>query len=1054
MKKVIKHPKKMKNAMYVVFGVFALALFGITRSNPSYASDWLILDDALDIITVWNVIENSSPENNEWENKIKGENQEQKENQDSEDLVDDELEDKWEEYQKIDKENIEDNNIESEKILNWEDINSDGRNEDWNNTVVKSPNKTIKAFEVWQLVTTSDWCYTWKTLWEWKIEIVKFNKSCKTNNLVIPDEINWYVVTKIWTWVFEYYFEYDEKIESITIPNSVEVIGERSFYYVNYPNSISINLPTNLKFIGKEAFMHSALTWNFVFPEWLEYIWERSFMWIHDNWVFSNLIIPDSVIYIGEYAFNSSPVYNLHIWSWLKEIWNYAFQSCKIWELYIPDNVEKIWSRAFESNTLMTRVEIGSWNGYLEIWDSVFWWTSITDFSINKDTLYLKNNTSWSATSYWSYYTNVNITLNNYLRDKDTDGILGSTSNCVSNGNNSFVCTDPLKADLVLSWNAFSWELSWASWGDLYVKSFKYPETVTKLSNNFLYWRYYWTGLIVPWSVKEITNNAFNQSKIQYLVLGEWVEIVWTWAFSSNYSLTGIVFPSTLKEIWYRAFRYSNNLLDLDIPWNVKIIWAEAFENSNKLKNIKFSEWLEEIWTWSFLNLNNEIDAINLPDSIKFIWDYAFCNTIYNPETKQNDIVFRQITWYITNDLSQDIIDNSYNTCINYIRKYKIDFTWNSNLITYPERQIVNLNEVTINPNTPKIEWYTFWWYKQWEDVPYDFSTPVTENIILEAKLSKNSYRVIYQDDNWTIIEEKIVEFEDSIPQISPTKECNVFSWWDTELPETMPAHDITLKAIWNYTCSRSSWGGWWVKKSESATREIAVDTSTDQEHNSANEEQKTETSSNLEKIKNQEIGQEIAIDWWTQKTVVVKNTEIVATVRNTTHSSSSRFTKEENDAYSFAKWNGITTTDSIDNAKMNTELTRIQMAKMLSNYAVNVLWQEPDVSKWIVKFDDVTNKMDDQYDNAVTKAYQLWIMWQNMKNNEFRPNDEVTRAEFASALSRLLYKTEEWNYKWTWKYYIPHVAKLYNEWIINKTDPKIKEKRWYVMTMLMRTVQ
>jgi hypothetical protein len=30
------------------------------------------------------------------------------------------------------------------------------------------------------------------------------------------------------------------------------------------------------------------------------------------------------------------------------------------------------------------------------------------------------------------------------------------------------------------------------------------------------------------------------------------------------------------------------------------------------------------------------------------------------------------------------------------------------------------------------------------------------------------------------------------------------------------------------------------------------------------------------------------------------------------------------------------------------------------------------------------------------------------VKDNEFRPNDEVTRAEFASALSRLLYQTEE----------------------------------------------
>jgi hypothetical protein len=33
-------------------------------------------------------------------------------------------------------------------------------------------------------------------------------------------------------------------------------------------------------------------------------------------------------------------------------------------------------------------------------------------------------------------------------------------------------------------------------------------------------------------------------------------------------------------------------------------------------------------------------------------------------------------------------------------------------------------------------------------------------------------------------------------------------------------------------------------------------------------------------------------------------------------------------------------------------------------------------------------------------------------------------------------------------------VAKLYNEWIINKMNPVLKEKRWYVMTMLMRTVK
>jgi hypothetical protein len=136
----------------------------------------------------------------------------------------------------------------------------------------------------------------------------------------------------------------------------------------------------------------------------------------------------------------------------------------------------------------------------------------------------------------------------------------------------------------------------------------------------------------------------------------------------------------------------------------------------------------------------------------------------------------------------------------------------------------------------------------------------------------------------------------------------------------------------------------------------------------------------------------------------------------------------------------------------MNSNITRIEMAKMLSYYAINVLWKTPDTSKTI-KFKDVSNRKDKQYDNWVTLAYQLWIMWQNVKNNKFRPNDEVTRAELVTSLSRMLYWTPEWTNKWTSKYYEPHMAKLYNEWIITNTDPNLKEKRWYLMTMLMRSV-
>ena len=160
-------------------------------------------------------------------------------------------------------------------------------------------------------------------------------------------------------------------------------------------------------------------------------------------------------------------------------------------------------------------------------------------------------------------------------------------------------------------------------------------------------------------------------------------------------------------------------------------------------------------------------------------------------------------------------------------------------------------------------------------------------------------------------------------------------------------------------------------------------------------------------------------------------------------------YSDEMNQAYQFAYYYWITTKTSIRDADMNWHLTRIAMAKMLSQYAINVLGKTPDTTRQN-KFNDMSEKLDSEYDDWVTLAYQLWIMWINMPSNKFRPYDEVTRAEFTTALSRLLYNLPDW----TDKYYSTHIYKLYNEWIITVTDPTMKELRGYVMLMLMRSAK
>ena len=137
----------------------------------------------------------------------------------------------------------------------------------------------------------------------------------------------------------------------------------------------------------------------------------------------------------------------------------------------------------------------------------------------------------------------------------------------------------------------------------------------------------------------------------------------------------------------------------------------------------------------------------------------------------------------------------------------------------------------------------------------------------------------------------------------------------------------------------------------------------------------------------------------------------------------------------------------TIGQANMDGWLNRIAMAKMLSQFAMKVLWLKPDTTKQC-NFSDVTPQMDSDYNNWVMLACQLWIMWVNV--TKFRPNDLVTRAEFGTALSRMLF----WLVDGKDNYYSTHLKRLNEEWIISNTDPALQERRWYTMLMLMRSVK
>lgn len=151
--------------------------------------------------------------------------------------------------------------------------------------------------------------------------------------------------------------------------------------------------------------------------------------------------------------------------------------------------------------------------------------------------------------------------------------------------------------------------------------------------------------------------------------------------------------------------------------------------------------------------------------------------------------------------------------------------------------------------------------------------------------------------------------------------------------------------------------------------------------------------------------------------------------------------------AYKRAYIKDITTMDTLSWARVQGFLTRWEMAKMIVNYAINILWKQLDTTKQ-ASFKDL-NLESQEMKGYINQAYQLWLMGVNVIN--FNPQWLVTRGEFATVLARLLYGEEA---KGTGFYYDKPIEILRQNGVIKNTNPLMQEVRWYVMLMLMRSSQ
>ena len=542
-----------------------------------------------------------------------------------------------------------------------------------------------------------------------------------------------------------------------------------------------------------------------------------------------------------------------------------------------------------------------------------------------------------------------------------------------------------------------------------------------------------WYHVPSIWERNELTAIWYNNRYNGGLTMDDLLYLQGTATLADEPTLTGIDAPISIA--------FSEDLL---VPYST-YRWYDDWTVET------YSAWLEA-WLWS-----------SSPYDVEALWHYLLRTTRGNPKERYFEVapsynLYRAYGLAVRcfkDERAEGIVSNTLTLSVESgenVVSTGIDFTaepLTSGQVMWAIDWLASEVELST--------WYHFTWYTEtgWAETGFDLDTAVSEGTITSSlaltwKIEPNKYTISFLDENGSEIMsgEFTYDQETALPANTSTKEWYTFKWWKDGQWNTYgdwaSVKNLTTEngAVLEFSPIReenskpsgggsSWWGGrWWSSK--------ATDSQTD--NDKAKDSEKSDEKSDSDSENNNED---------TDGLEVVNYNPDLPSEQQTL---SDGLTPEMHRAYKFAFKHGITTMPTILEADMFGPLDRISMAKMLSQYAINVLWKTPDTSIEVPAFPDVTPELNEEFWNAVILAYQLWIMWINI--DEFRPFDLVPRSEFGTALSRMLYQTSDWEYEKTEEYYTLHFNKLKEEWIMTMLDPNIEELRWYVMIMLMRSAE
>lgn len=337
------------------------------------------------------------------------------------------------------------------------------------------------------------------------------------------------------------------------------------------------------------------------------------------------------------------------------------------------------------------------------------------------------------------------------------------------------------------------------------------------------------SSITIPGSVVTIKSRVFADCKnLAEATIGNGIKTIESDAFENCKNLITINLPSSLTYL--SGFNGCTNLSSILIPASVMTIGSSAFFDCSILNNVIIPENVKVIESAAFAHCIN-LSSIKLPQNVQKIYDMAFydCINLKSITIESTSYVeIQELAFADCHELRDfycytKSAPSSYNT--NFFEDSYIEYSTlhvPSNLINYYKsikpwksfKSIVPLPQVTyivdgeiykivipimgetiILEQEPTKEGYTF---SGWSEIP---ETMPEYDITVTGAFTINKYKLTYQLDGMEYMSSEIEYGSAITPPSAPEREGYTFEWID--VPETMPAHDITITgayAINQYT--------------------------------------------------------------------------------------------------------------------------------------------------------------------------------------------------------------------------------------------------------------